>query len=118
MNQDFFNFMIISIIVAMIFQWNIVKSMAATSGWAASTGLSTVGNDQASNNSSGFSALPGGFRTDLGVFSQVSSGSFWWCSTESSAYHAWNRCINNSYSSVIRGEGGEMAGFSVRCIKD
>ncbi|OQY02885.1 MAG: hypothetical protein B6I20_06115, partial [Bacteroidetes bacterium 4572_117] len=40
---------------------DIAKSLAATSGWGADDTAGNIGNDQSSNNSSGFSALPGGY---------------------------------------------------------
>ena len=41
--------------------------MAATSGWTSNSTPGTIGNDQATNNSSGFAALPGGVRIKSGV---------------------------------------------------
>jgi hypothetical protein len=41
--------------------------MAATSGWVADELPGSVGNDQKSNNRSGFTALPGGARVEDGI---------------------------------------------------
>jgi len=43
--------------------------MAAKSGWSTSTIAGAVGNDQASNNSSGFTGIPIGDRAYFGPFS-------------------------------------------------
>jgi uncharacterized protein (TIGR02145 family) len=73
-------------------------------------------------NSSGFAALPGGWRGFLGAFTE-STGSIgqggtrghWWSSAPSGDY-AWNRYISSD--AVIREFSDRRVGFSVRCIKD
>jgi len=50
------------------------------SDWTTYTSAGSVGNNQASNNSSGFNAPPGGYRGVDGVFQKISLGSYWWSS--------------------------------------
>jgi len=101
--------------------YNIAKSMAATSGWNAHTNAGTVGNDQASNNRSGFTALPGGFRNHDGTFSGIGGWCQWWRSTDAD-YYEINSAWTISFATVSYGVGRynyyKNFGFSVRCIKD
>ena len=77
-----------------------------------------MGNDQSSNNSSGFGALPGGYRNDGGPFYGIGSHDDWWSSTESSTGSAWDYdlCANNGW--VSRYAADKRYGFAVRCLRD
>jgi uncharacterized protein (TIGR02145 family) len=99
---------------------DIAKSMAFTSGWDESSVAGSVGNDQASNNRSGFSALPGGFLHYEGFFSYFGYIGFWWTSSEgeSGSGNAWNRYLQNSSSNLINIQYDKNKGLSVRCIRD
>jgi uncharacterized protein (TIGR02145 family) len=97
---------------------DIVKSMAATSGWTTYGTLGTVGNDQASNNSSGFTALPSGYRNYDGTYFTIGLYGFWWSSTEFSTALAYDRTMFYSSSLVYRLNYGKGNGFSVRCLRD
>ncbi len=70
-------------------------------------------------NSSGFSALPGGYRNDLdGFFFNVGYG-FWWSSSANGTDYAWFRLLYSDYGDVLRySDYGQRAGFSVRCVRD
>jgi len=60
----------------------IAKGLASTAGWTSTGTAGYVGNNQATNNSSGFTAAPGGYRGPTGAFSTVSeSYGYWWSST-------------------------------------
>jgi len=71
-------------------------------------------------NSSGFSALPGGYRSDEGGFYQSGFAGHFWTSTslESPPWMAWNRQLNNDDDSVSRLGGEKEQGFSVRCVQE
>jgi uncharacterized protein (TIGR02145 family) len=76
-------------------------------------------------NSSGFSALPGGYRDYDGRFvSLKGTASFWSASVDVSAFNPlildpWKRDLGNYFNSVYRGQvDGKDNGFSVRCLKD
>jgi uncharacterized protein (TIGR02145 family) len=97
---------------------DIAKSMAATSGWDTYSTAGTIGNDQLSNNSSGFTALPGGYRDYDGVFNYVRGGGCWWSATEYNATYAWSRHMDVGNISVGRLYGGKRYGSSVRCLRD
>jgi uncharacterized protein (TIGR02145 family) len=97
---------------------DIAKSMAATSDWSASATAGHVGNDQTSNNSSGFTTLPGGLRFSAGSFGYVGLTGYLWTSTEDSSPNAWLRSITYANANVNRWNTDKKNGFSVRCIKD
>lgn len=71
------------------------------------------------NNSTGFTALPGGYRIgNSGSFYDFGSVGFWWSSTEYNSEYAYIRYINNNNSSLKKNFYIKRFGFSVRCIKD
>jgi uncharacterized protein (TIGR02145 family) len=71
-------------------------------------------------NSSGFSALPGGFRYRYkGSFDDMGYLATFWSSTETSDINAWNRILYWDHPEVNRYNHYEKGdGFSVRCAKD
>ena len=96
----------------------IAKAMASITGWNTSTDTGAIGNDQSSNNSSGFNAFPEGLRSSLGSFYNEGSLAIFWSSTESSANNAWNRNLSNYNSSLYRSTSNKRFGFSVRFVRD
>ena len=73
------------------------------------------------NNSSGFSALPGGDRHyNDGKFGSQGISAHFWCSTEYDLINSlsWRRYLSNSYESIYRCYSQNSFGFSVRCVKD
>jgi uncharacterized protein (TIGR02145 family) len=97
---------------------DIAKSIAAASGWLANDTAGNVGNDQASNNKSGFTASQGGYRFSYGTFHYSGSYGKWWTSTESSKTSAMIRFIFSGSSIVNSYANQKRNGFSVRCLKD
>ena len=97
---------------------DIAKSLAATSGFIADTTAGNVGNDQASNNSSGFTGFPSGGRFSTGVVNFVNLHGIWWSSTEGSPTFAFFRCIGYIPAQVYRGIFSESYGLPVRCLRD
>lgn len=84
-----------------------------TTGW-------NVPNTGATN-SSGFSALPGGFRSEnYGIFTDAGITGYYWSSTEQNnltinAYHRYLRTFDSRADWLTF---GKWAGFSCRCVKD
>jgi uncharacterized protein (TIGR02145 family) len=76
--------------------------------WSTNTGTNT----------SGFSALPGGFRNNVGSFSSIRSYAFFWSASESGSNVAWFRSLFTSSSSVGRYINAKSVGASVRCLRD
>jgi uncharacterized protein (TIGR02145 family) len=69
-------------------------------------------------NESGFTALPGGYRSSGGDFHMLNDYALFWTKTIYSTYFAWSRGLYYSYATVIRGNSNNQYGFSVRCVKD
>ena len=70
-------------------------------------------------NSSGFSALPGGYRLgNDGEFNDLSALGWFWSSTEEDVTNAWYSDLVSWGADVGRSYYGKMYGFSVRCLKD
>lgn len=98
---------------------DICKSMGSSSGWFPSGTAGTVGNDQASNNSSGFTAIPGGYRYYLeGWFYSLTGDANYRSATESSSSNVWYRCLRYSFSEVARSNDNKATGASARCLKN
>ena len=99
---------------------SVAKALAANINWSAYTSTGSVGNNLSINNYSGFSALPGGFRTSYsdGVFRNVGSGGYWWSSTSYDTSYAWYRELYCTDSTVSRDNYPKASGFSVRCVRD
>lgn len=97
----------------------IAKSLASTTHWNTSTGIGDVGNDLSVNNSSGFSALPGGNRYyEWGSFNYIGNFGYWWSSTDLSTTNSWYRSLNFNHSNVVYSNGRKDYGLSVRCVRD
>jgi uncharacterized protein (TIGR02145 family) len=96
---------------------DIAKSMASTSGWACSSYVYAPGNNQVTNNSSGFNALPGGFRSFKWGFLGLGENANFWSSTVHEDYSlSWG--LNNYTDDLDEDEDYHIHGFSVRCLKD
>jgi uncharacterized protein (TIGR02145 family) len=80
------------------------------------SGLWTYPNTGA-DNSSGFTALPGGDR-DNGQFGSIHDGTGWWSSTEVDKENAWSHYLYYSSKSFFPSPDEKVSGCSVRCLKD
>ena len=97
----------------------IAKALAAKTDWNTSTTTGAIGNDLTLNNSTGFSALPGGYRDYTGSFLDLGSGGIWWSATESSTVNARYRSLNYGKAYLFSSRYGvKQGGFSVRCVRD
>ena len=67
---------------------------------------------------SGFTALPGGYRSTNGYYYDLGSHGSFWSSTEDDSDTAWYRGLYYSNSGVARGGSYKLYGFSVRCVRD
>jgi len=77
------------------------------------------GSNEGTINKSGFSALPGGYRYNHGVYDGLGTNSYFWSSTESNGGNAWHRYLYFGNSNVYCDDSGwKQAGYSIRCVKD
>jgi uncharacterized protein (TIGR02145 family) len=74
--------------------------------------------NEGATNSSGFSALPGGYRGGTGGFSNIKNMANWWSSKELNASDAWMRRLYSDRSTMGRSTYGKNYGFSIRCVRD
>ncbi|MFN5492660.1 MAG: fibrobacter succinogenes major paralogous domain-containing protein, partial [Bacteroidota bacterium] len=72
----------------------------------------------AADNSSGFSGLPGGFRSYDGSFGYIGLNGNWWSSTEDNTDIAWTRNLDFTNGIALRVNSYKTLGFSVRCLRD
>jgi uncharacterized protein (TIGR02145 family) len=70
------------------------------------------------NNKSGFTALPGGYRNDKGVFDRIGYSGNWWSATERDTVNAWYRIMLFDDSEIYGPSFKKELGLSVRCVKD
>ena len=70
------------------------------------------------SNKSDFTALPGGYRNNIGTFLIIGKFGYWWSSPEYDKDRAWYLYMSYDYEGVYRSIYDEKSGFSVRCIKD
>ncbi len=97
----------------------IAKAMASTTGWTPFLTPGTIGNDQLANNSSGFTALPGGFRHwEYETFNALNDNGNWWSSSEETSQNAWNVGLSYGYEELGFSNQSKNNGFSVRCVHD
>lgn len=97
----------------------IAKSMAAKTEWNTSSNVGAVGNNLLLNNRSGFTALPGGQKSQYSSYSGVNLLSIWW--SGEGEPNVWGNSWFldyaakdlKTYSSVSAGEA-----LSVRCVRD
>jgi len=85
------------------------NQMKSTSGWLYN------GNG---TNTSGFSALPVGYRVSNGNFHYFGHRGYWWSSSETISIRAWSRYLYYYYSNVYRADNPKECGLSVRCVRD
>jgi uncharacterized protein (TIGR02145 family) len=70
------------------------------------------------DNTSGFTALPGGYRNSDGSFYNIRFSAFFWSATESGYSVAWYRYLYDGSSNVSRNSYQKQLGASIRCLKD
>lgn len=97
---------------------DIAKSMASRTSWTTVPAEGEIGNDN-SNNSSGFTAVPGGYRYNYMSFTDIGIICHWWTSTEYNSDNAFFRELHYGESDIFAGaENKRASACSVRCIKD
>ena len=91
------------------YEGGMLKDSSTTYWWASNVG----------SNESGFTGLPGGYRSSLGgSFHQRGAGAFFWSCTEYDSTYAWYRWLGLETTEVYRTSSSMRSGRSVRCVKD
>ena len=96
----------------------IAKAMASTTGWNNSERAGGTGNNQSSNNSSGFNAFPQGIRVYGGAFLHSNDLIHLWSNTEINTDDAWHRNISSYTIDLQRINNSQQNGASVRFVRD
>jgi uncharacterized protein (TIGR02145 family) len=73
--------------------------------------------NEGATNSSGFSALPGGHRTNADTWVNMHSTACFWSTTQNVSA-VWTRMLSSNYSTILRNDYSRNFGHAVRCIKD
>jgi uncharacterized protein (TIGR02145 family) len=76
---------------------------------------SNIGNG---TNSSGFSALPGGFRNSTGEFEKIGQQCNLWSSTPQYTLYGRYRTLINMENELLMNYATKDLGMSVRCLKE
>ena len=100
----------------------IAKSLSAKTDWtptAAGIGATgAIGNDLSKNDASGFSALPGRYRSFDGDFYDQGNFAFFWTATEHDASYAWYRFFWSVSYDISRGDRVKTLECSVRLVRN
>ena len=82
------------------------RKMKSTTGW---------GPGQSGDNTSNFSALPGGGRTSDGSFVDLGTAGLWWSASENAISASAYNILGNS-DGIVRGSFDKTTGLSVRAV--
>lgn len=93
------------------------KSMATKTDWLADTSAGVIGNDLTLNNSTGFSALPGGSRNSMGTYDGQFLYGYWWLSSAFDSSISWFRRIDYGDNLGMNYATPNSCGFSVRLVR-
>lgn len=97
----------------------VAKSLCAKTNWALSSTPGTPGTVPENNNSTGFTALPGGHRSGYnGAFTDIGKYGKWWSSTEYDVRDACYRNLIYNIKDLDWSNFFKESGFSVRLVKD
>ena len=69
-------------------------------------------------NSSGFTALPGGYRNLNSNFYDITANAYFWSSSQTTSLNAWGRVLYYLFVDTGRGNYPKTYGFSTRCVRD
>jgi len=84
--------------------------LKSTSGWGA--GMNGT-------NTTGWTALPGGYRYAVdGTFNNYPDLAYWWSSTELDATTAWYRRLDGNQAGIYKAAVFKIGGKFVRCLKN
>jgi uncharacterized protein (TIGR02145 family) len=99
---------------------NYLGGESVAGGKMKSTGLQYwISPNTEATNESGFSGLPGGYRSYAdGSYNSIGSYGFWWSSSEYQVNLAWTRYLYFDFGNANQFNNTKQDGFSVRCLRD
>ena len=99
---------------------SVAKALAAANKWIPDSIATAIGTDLTKNNSTGFSALPGGDRHFGygGIYMFMSNNGYWWSYSEYNTNTSWFITLFSNSASMYKDYNKKSFGFSVRCVKD
>lgn len=92
----------------------IAKALASEKGWKSGTKNCAVGNNPDANNATFFSVRPAGIYS--GYYFYFGCSAYFWSSTQSGSYYAYNRYLRYGNANVARNDRYKDIGYSVRCV--
>jgi uncharacterized protein (TIGR02145 family) len=95
---------------------NCLNGDAIAGGKMKDTGNLWVAPNVGASNTSGFTALPGGYRNSSGVFEKINEQATWWVKEEINATTAPIKLIEFTSSSLTNQTLNKNTGVSVRCV--
>ena len=98
-------------------EWTAMTSSLGSEVFAGNMMKANFDDSWGGTNLSGFSGLPGGFRTSIGLFDYAGNSGYWWSSSPNGSY-AWSRYLYFIGEFVGRYDYYRRNGFSVRCVRD
>jgi len=96
----------------------LAKAMTSKTGWNNSSTVGAPGNDQETNNSSGFNAFPLGLRQEYGAFNFIGRSAVFWTSTEIDSDFALDRDIYYQKNYIDNYNAYKNLGLSVRFLRN
>jgi uncharacterized protein (TIGR02145 family) len=76
------------------------------------------GQNVGATNESNFSALPGGYRRDVGFYNYLGYHAYFWSSMRDYYGYTTDMVLNYDDAIAVRVEADANYGFSIRCVKD
>ncbi len=73
--------------------------------------------NEGATNESGFSGIPGGYRSTGGSYYSIGDEGYWWSATSSSEQYAYVRTLRNLHTWLVGFVYYKISGHSVRCIQ-
>ncbi len=96
----------------------VAKSLAAQTDWSAVGTIGAPGNDMESNNSSGFTGLPGGFRYHFGYYNLIGDQGNWWTISQKDETNAIFFTLDYDNEKATSDYYYKASGCSVRLVRD
>ena len=98
-------------------EWTAMTLSLGSEVFAGNMMKANFGDSWGGTNLSGFSGLPGGYRSYYGSFFNAGYSGYWWSSSPNGSF-VWYRYLDDFNENVFRNDYYPRYGFSVRCVRD